>query len=102
LWSLVLLLTSFGLMSQVLPRTGTMRLPALIYALVISAMLWRAFEFWLNAGNDKSLFVFIGAMSFVISDAALAYNRFVKNYRMVHVVVLATYYAAQCLIALSA
>lgn len=102
LWSLAILLIGFGLMSRVLPRSGKLRFPALIYAMVISTMLWRAYEFWLNVGDGKSLCVFIGATLFVISDLALAYNRFVKNFGMVHVIVLSTYYAAQCLFASSA
>lgn len=100
-WSLAILLIGFGLMNQVLPRSGKMRLPALIYAMVICAMLWRAFEFWLSASDAKSLLALIGATLFATSDSALAYNRFVKNFRAAHVVVLSTYYAAQWLIASS-
>jgi uncharacterized membrane protein YhhN len=48
-----------------------------------------------------SLSAAAGALLFVASDATLAVDRFRKHFHLVHVVVLATYFAAQLLIAAS-
>jgi alkenylglycerophosphocholine/alkenylglycerophosphoethanolamine hydrolase len=52
-------------------------------------------------GEEKALLALLGATLFVLSDSALAINRFVRPFKAVHAVVLSTYYAAQWLIALS-
>jgi alkenylglycerophosphocholine/alkenylglycerophosphoethanolamine hydrolase len=43
----------------------------------------------------------VGALLFVASDSALAWNRFKSEFKSAQAVILATYFAAQWLIALS-
>ena len=98
----VLLLTvALGVFLRLRPHLGSMTIPVLLYMLVISAMVWRAGERWLQAPNIGALTAFVGALLFLISDAALAVERFVGPFRIAKALVLGTYFCAQWLIALS-
>lgn len=81
---------------------GDMRIPALIYMVVIVMMAWQAFGQWRQTGENRALLAFIGAVLFVISDLSLAVNRFVSPIELSAILVLGSYYPAQWLIALSA
>ncbi len=83
------------------PHLAKMKLPVIIYALTIGAMGWLATERWLQIGEMQIFFAFAGALLFVISDAVLAYNRFVKSFAAAQAIILITYYIAQYLIASS-
>lgn len=89
------------LLGILLQHTGPLSGPVLVYGVAIAAMAWRALERWALVGGEKALLAFVGAVLFVLSDSALATNRFVRPFKAVHVVVLGTYYAGQWLIALS-
>lgn len=84
------------------PDLGEMRVPALVYMVVILIMAWQAFGQWRQTGQTRALLAFIGAILFVISDLSLAINRFVTPIDLSAILVLGTYYPAQWLIALSA
>ena len=84
-----------------LPHTGKMTIPVIVYAVVILFMLWQALERWGSARSHSALLAAIGAVLFVVSDAILAYNRFVQQFTLARLVNLSTYYLAQWLIALS-
>lgn len=92
-----LALAAFGLWLFV-PRARSLQWPVAIYGLVLLGMAWRAWALWLVAGNWLAG---VGATLFVISDATLAVNRFGRRFHYAQVVVLGTYYAAQCLLAWS-
>ena len=101
-WSFVpFLLLIIAMLGMLWPHLGTMRLPVLIYMLVITTMAWSAWNRWAGEQEAGALLAFIGALLFVVSDAALAINRFVGKYRIAQVLILGTYYPAQWLIALS-
>jgi uncharacterized membrane protein YhhN len=78
-----------------------LRLPVLIYVLVILIMAWRAVEQWTQLGSRNSALALAGALLFVLSDSALALNRFRKPFRSAQAIILSSYYLAQWLIALS-
>jgi len=102
MWSLAPFLVYVIIMSGILlPHLGKMRVPILVYELVIVAMAWRALGRWAATGEVGPLLAFIGALLFVISDSALAINRFVGKYRGAQALILSTYFCAQWLIALS-
>lgn len=82
----------YGLLLWHLPPD--MVLPLTAYSLVLAVMLWRG----LARGGSTCW----GALLFTLSDAVLAWNLFVHPLPHAHLVVMATYYAAQVLIALSA
>jgi uncharacterized membrane protein YhhN len=90
------------LMVQLLwPHLGKMRLPVLAYMLVILMMGWTATGRWIGTKQPGSLFAFLGAILFIISDSALAVDRFKGHFTKAQVYILTTYFAAQWLIALS-
>jgi uncharacterized membrane protein YhhN len=81
------------------PHLGEMKLPVLVYMVVILVMAWQAWERWSQTGQSGALLAFLGAVLFVISDSALAVNRFRGEYKGAQALILSTYFAAQWLIA---
>ena len=79
-----------------------MKLPVAIYMLVILTMAWRALNRWAaNRGRQEALAA-VGAILFVASDSMIAINRFQGRFRLAELLILATYFVAQWMIALSA
>lgn len=102
IWSLAPLLAYVVVMYWLLsPHLGKMRLPVLVYELVIATMAWRAMARWAATREVGAVLALVGAILFVISDSALAINRFVGKYKAAQALVLGTYFCAQWLIALS-
>jgi uncharacterized membrane protein YhhN len=99
--AVALTLYAIVLLRLLWPHLGRLRLPVIVYALVLLWMCWQAAEPWRARDDARSLQALVGAALFVISDSALAINRFARPFRHSPVVVLGTYYAAQTLIALS-
>lgn len=71
------------------PYLKEMKIPVIVYGLVISAMLYFAV-----GTSNKNLI--LGAVLFVISDTLLSINLFVKETVILSLLVMATYIAAQC------
>ncbi len=86
---------------KIIPRTGRMKIPVLVYISAIIAMAWLAWERSLQLQEVKAFFALAGAVLFVVSDSVLATNRFVRPLRWAQVLILGTYFPAQLLIALS-
>jgi uncharacterized membrane protein YhhN len=80
---------------------GPMKLPVLIYIGAITTMAGFASDRYVDLGGTRALLAFIGAVLFLISDSVLAYDRFGKKFGLARILVLATYFPAQLLIALS-
>lgn len=80
---------------------GKLKLPVLFYIGVIMVMAWVAWERWIQTGQSGALLAAFGAVLFVVSDTILAINRFRAPFKSARFLNLATYFAAQCLIALS-
>jgi uncharacterized membrane protein YhhN len=83
------------------PHLGTMKRPVVIYVGVILIMAWQAANRWLDERLDGALLSMVGAYLFVMSDSALAVERFRGSWPSAPFWVLSTYFAAQWLIALS-
>jgi uncharacterized membrane protein YhhN len=83
------------------PRLGGLRAPVAVYAAVLLGMAWQAAARWDVDDTGRALLAALGAGLFVVSDSVLAWERFREPRAYGHAVVLATYYAAQWLIALS-
>ena len=102
-WPLGLILLGYGtyLLKRLWPHLGSYRIPVIIYALVLLLMSAGAFQqLWLDTA-PRTWFAFIGAVLFVISDSLLALDRFEARASRRHTFVLASYFAAQWLIAVS-
>jgi uncharacterized membrane protein YhhN len=83
------------------PHLGPLRLPVVLYLLVIVAMASFALDRWRTAGSSGAALAACGALLFVVSDTFLARNRFVAPFGAAQALILGTYFAAQWLIALS-
>ncbi len=85
-----------------LPHAGAHRIAVTIYGLAIGTMAWQALERWRDLRGAAPLAAAIGAVLFVLSDSALAANRFVAPFTLAPLAVMGTYVPAQWLMALSA
>jgi len=75
---------------------GELLIPVVVYALVISAMLWRALA---RVGSDvpkrSALLAAAGAVSFVFSDTLIGINRFVLSFDAAPYLLIVTYWLGQ-------
>jgi uncharacterized membrane protein YhhN len=78
-----------------------MRLPLVVYAVVLGAMAAQAISQAAVLGLPAAIAGAVGASLFMASDSALVTNRFARPFRLAPLVVLGSYYAAQVLIAVS-
>lgn len=72
-----------------------------VYVAVIAVMAGAALARWLELGGTPPLTAAVGAGLFLVSDALLGLDRFRWSFRWARFAVLGTYWAAQCLIAVS-
>lgn len=77
-----------------------LKLPVTVYAAALLVMAWQAAERGAT-GLPGGALAAAGGVLFVASDSALALNRFARRFPGADALVLATYFAAQTLIALS-
>ncbi len=80
---------------------GKLRIPILIYAVVLCTMLFFALSRFNHELSRHNILIIIGALLFVISDFLLAYLTFIKPHKQESVIVWAVYAPAQLLLALS-
>ena len=98
----IIVLISLGVFILVYPGLGTMKIPALLYMLIITLMVNCALlTFSVEAFNPAQAgYLVIGALLFYVSDVILAVNKFRFPFRL-HRISLAFYFSGQLLIALS-
>ena len=82
-----------GLLCYLFPHLDEMKIPVILYGIVISAMLFTSLR------TGKSLLIF-GALLFVISDSILSISLFVNSNVVLPLLVMLTYVAAQFLLVL--
>lgn len=99
----VLLVVGVGFYALIQANLGSMRIPVILYIVVISIMVHRAVSTFANPAIDtgQALTITAGAIVFYISDVILAASRFWRSWRY-HRISLAFYYTGQTLIALAA
>ncbi|MCW5910066.1 MAG: lysoplasmalogenase [Cyclobacteriaceae bacterium] len=97
-FALPIVLAGTGLVTILFPYLGALQIPVMIYALVITVMALQAlFRFGYTSSKSFTL-VFIGAISFMISDSLLAINKFMQPLPLAGLSVMLTYILAQYLI----
>jgi uncharacterized membrane protein YhhN len=102
LLSAIALLIYGGVMLRLLfPTLGKMKLPVIVYMLVILLMVWQASNRAINIETGGKFAALAGACLFAASDSVLALNRFRRKFQSSQFLILTTYFAAQWLIALS-
>lgn len=82
----------------ILPGLGNMKIPVIIYILVIVGMVTTARDRFKKCTPDSFWQVFIGASLFFISDGVIAVSKFYKQFPESGVIIMGTYASAQLLI----
>lgn len=98
---LLLLIYGVFMLRRLFPYLGKMKVPVMVYMLVILLMVWQAANRYVTVGTGASFLAFAGACLFAASDSVLALNRFRRPFKSAQFLILTTYFAAQWLIALS-
>lgn len=94
----LVLLYLFGLLSFLWEKLGGMKIPVIIYALVISTMLLVAIKGYFTWNSKSGKLLLIGAVFFVLSDSILAINKFYMPIYLSSFWIMFTYITAQFLI----
>jgi uncharacterized membrane protein YhhN len=93
-----IILAGSGLVFVLYPTLGDLKIPVLLYAIVLVVMVLTAL-FRFGRTETKSFWmVFIGAVLFMISDSTLAINKFLMPVAHAELIVMSTYILAQYLI----
>jgi len=77
------------------PHLGNLKIPVIVYAAVICAMLLCSLHIFLKVNKPANLFYLAGAALFVLSDSLLAINKFYQPFAFAGVLIMLTYCAAQ-------
>lgn len=97
-WIISSLLLYVAILFYILsPNLGELKIPVVIYALVLSAMLITAIHAF-HFTNNNGKWVITGAFLFVISDSLLAINKFYTPFAFAGLAIISTYALAQFLI----
>ena len=91
----IILLYLQTLLSMLMPKLGTLKIPVSIYAITISILLafaWRGYFSW---NLSSRFFILFGAVAFVASDSLLAINKFYAPFEQAPFLIMVTYLAAQ-------
>lgn len=91
----LVLLYLFGMLSVLLPKLGSLKLPVGIYAMTISLMLIETIKGYFNWQQKAKTFILIGAIFFVLSDSLLAFNKFYCAFSGATLSIMITYLIAQ-------
>ncbi len=97
-FSLPIVLAGTGLITILYPHLGDLRIPVIIYALVLIIMVLQALFRYGRTNGISFWFVFVGALLFMLSDSLIAINKFLQGFDLAGLLIMATYMAAQLLI----
>ncbi|PWA08674.1 lysoplasmalogenase [Flavobacterium laiguense] len=100
LGSLAILAYFFIMIDTLFPKLGALKIPVLVYAVVITTMLFFAFKGSLKWATPANNYILMGAIVFVSSDSILAFNKFYAPITHASFFIMATYCMAQYLIVL--
>lgn len=99
-WLLLLPVTVYGavLISLLYKDLGIMKIPVILYTIVILSMLTGAVNLMYKVSTRSYLLILSGAILFVISDSLIAVNRFALQFNFAGASIMITYILAQYLI----
>lgn len=80
------------------PNLGSMRIPVILYIIVIVSMVATARDRFKKCNPTSFWQVFIGALFFFISDGTIAISRFFTDFPESGIIIMGTYVIAQLLI----
>jgi uncharacterized membrane protein YhhN len=88
----------YFIIDTLFPKLGGLKIPVLVYAIVITTMLFFAFKGSLKWTSPGKTYVLLGAIVFVTSDSILAFNKFYTPIAHASFYIMLTYCLAQYLI----
>src|ERR1044072_3180528 len=98
-WAAALLVYGASMLWLLWRGFGKLKAAVVVYVAAILLMAWADLSRWSGGGADGGGFAAAGALLFVASDSALAWNRFKGEFKGAQALILSTYFAAQWLIA---
>lgn len=97
-FALPIVLAGTGLITILYNHLGSMKIPVIVYSLVIIIMVLQSI-FRFGHTNAKSFwFVFVGALLFMFSDSMIAVNKFLSSFESSSQLIMISYMLAQFLI----
>jgi uncharacterized membrane protein YhhN len=96
--SFPIILAGTGLVVVLYPKLNDLKIPVMVYALVITVMTLTALFRYGRTTTPSFWLVFVGAVLFMISDSILAINKFLSPVEYAGVYIMLTYSLAQYLI----
>ena len=98
-WLLVAVVIYYAaLVTLLTPSLADMKIPVLIYGIVISFMFMLAMHMLFIKNKSAGKWMMIGALLFVISDSLLAINKFYQSFEGAGILIMLTYGLAQLFI----
>jgi uncharacterized membrane protein YhhN len=97
-FSLPIVLAGTGLVTILFPHLGGMKIPVILYALVITLMAMFALFRYGFTSQKSFVLIFSGALFFMLSDSLLAINKFMESFTLASLAIMTTYILAQYLI----
>lgn len=86
------------LISLLSPYLADMKIPVLVYGIVISFMFMLAMHMLFIKNKAAGKWMMFGALLFVISDSVLAVNKFYQSFEEAGIIIMLTYGLAQLFI----
>ena len=96
--ALPIILAGTGLVVILYPVLGELRVPVIIYALVLIVMVLKSLFRYRRTSARSFILVVTGAVLFMISDSVLAINKFLQPVGGAAYLIMGTYIVAQWLI----
>jgi uncharacterized membrane protein YhhN len=87
-----------ALLLLLFPHLGSMKIPVIVYGIVISLMFMLAMHMLFIKNKSAGRWMMSGALLFVLSDSLLAINKFYQPFELAGAVVILTYGLAQLFI----
>ena len=98
-WLLLVVVVYYGsLITLLYSHLGGMKLPVLVYGVVISCMFMLAMHMLSIKNKAAGKWMMMGALLFVMSDSLLAINKFYQPFEIAAVAIMITYGLAQLFI----
>lgn len=91
----LILLYFFGMINTLGPKLGPLTVPVIVYAIVISSMLYFTLKGSYQWKTIPYQSVLIGAILFIASDSILAFNKFYQPIPYASFLIMITYLSAQ-------
>ena len=98
-WLLLVVVIYYAVLINLLsPYLGDMKIPVLVYGIVISFMFMLAMHMLFIKNKTAGKWMMFGALLFVVSDSVLAINKFYQSFEGAGIIIMLTYGLAQLFI----